>query len=250
MNTNTAVIFLLASVVDEADGGRVDRALRLAFAGALESLEQNIDVPDVEERREELSEHLRDWNAELAAPLTRETWLLVFSHLDADAQRLFQRAYEDLMRAAEASAGTGATTEQESSAMHVALALAPVEELLLELPHTTLVPSRGRDDHDERRRTLTPEVQWQAASDDDPVCVVWRDGYETLIASMSLMLHEGLTIWRLVFADAQPGRSVEHRTPRADGTAREIAEATLPDALRWASDELRPEYAVKSEPPA
>ena len=65
-------------------------------------------------------------------------------------------------------------------------ALTPAEQLLADLPHTTLDRSQGADDYELRRRSLSIEVTDQPDSGDtvytEPLRVHSRDGCHTLVA--------------------------------------------------------------------
>jgi hypothetical protein len=247
----TAFLLLLASTSDD-ERDRLYDALDRAVADARRSLQESLDgvhVPAVVERHAELVGH-PGHPTPLAPALAPGTWLLVLSHLDADSQRVLQRTYEELQRGAEVTVEHGEPAD--GSVGSVTAALAAVEDLLVELPYTTLERSIGPDDHDSRRATLKIELEWATPGVEEdlagPVCVVWRDGYETEVASMRMGVFDQNVNWRLEVGDPVPGRSAERVLPREADDLRLIARDGLADAIGWANAELGNRYTFVTLP--
>lgn len=124
-------------------------------------------------------------------------------------------------------------------------ALTPAEDVLAELPYTTLERSPGPDDHDSRRRSLMIEVEWpepitlQDAG--TPVHVTWRDGYESEVATIPAGVLAAYQERRLYFSDP-PGREAEYIVQRGEGDRREVARGGLADAIGWANGEIGDRY--------
>ncbi|MGH2853065.1 MAG: hypothetical protein ACRDLF_02590 [Solirubrobacteraceae bacterium] len=246
-------IYLLIDSADHADGSeQMTGALGRALAETQQELGDSLEgrhLPDVEERHAELDAYICD--AAAAPPLSHATWLLVLSHLSPDEQQRLQREYEQLARGATAAADYGEQrAEAAEGLMH---ALTPAEELLAELPHTTLDRSEGVDDYEQRRRSLTIEVTDQPDSDDasytEPLRVVWRDGYHSLVATMTAGCYEQQLHWKLDIEDPSPGREASLFAPLASTDAREAARDNLGAALAWAATELGDTYTIAPWPP-
>jgi hypothetical protein len=67
---------------------------------------------------------------------------------------------------------------------------------------------------------------------------MWRDGYESQVATMVLMLHADTALWRLEVEDPAPGRTAELVTPRKHTDPFEAANIGLAAAIQWANREL------------
>ncbi len=246
-------VYLLIDAADHADGSeQMTVALGRALAETQQALGDSLEgehLPEVEERHAELDAYLCDGSAR--PPLSHATWLLVLSHLSAVEQRRLQREYEQLARGATAAAEYG---EQRAGAaeglMH---ALTPAEQLLAELPHTTFKRSEGVDDYEQRRRSLTIEVTDQPddgdASYTEPLRVMWRDGYHSLVATMTAGCYEGELHWRLDVEDPPPGRERSRLVPMGQDDARQAARDDLESALAWAAAELGDSYTIAPHRP-
>ncbi len=239
-------VFLLIDSADE-DGGELGAALRCAFTQARQGLGDSLEgphLPEVEEHYAELDAYPSDGRG--APPLGYATWLLVLSHLSPDEQRRLQREYEQLARAADTVVAFGERRSGDAEGlMH---ALTPVEHLLADLPHTTLDRSQGPDDYELRRRSLSIEVTDQPDSGDvaytEPLCVHWRDGYHTLVATMTAGRYEQQLHWKLEVEDPPPGRDASRFLPIASDDAHQAARDDLEEALAWAARELGDHYTI------
>jgi hypothetical protein len=238
-------VFMLIDSADE-DGGELGGALRRAFAQARQSLGDDLEgrhLPEVEQRYAELDAYLNDGRG--APPLGYTTWLLVLSHLSPDEQRALQREYEELAHAADTVVAFGEPRSSEAGEglMH---ALIAVEQLLAELPHTTL--DRPKDDYDLRRRSLTIEVTDQPDSGDsvysEPLRVHWRDGYQSLVATMTAGFYEHQLHWKLEIEDPPPGRETSRYLPTTSEDAHQAARDDLEEALAWAAQALGEHYTI------
>lgn len=238
-------VFLLIDSADE-DGGELGGALRRAFAQARQTLGNDLEgrhLPEVEQRYGELDAYLNDGRG--APPLGYTTWLLVLSHLSPDAQRALQREYEELAYAADTVVAFGEPRPSEGgeSLMH---ALIAVEQLLAELPHTTL--DRPKDDYELRRRSLKIEVTDQPESGNsvysEPLRVHWRDGYQSLVATMTAGFYEQQLHWKLDIEDPAPGRETSRYLPITSEDAHQAARDDLREALTWAAGELGENYTI------
>ncbi len=240
-NTNVAVLRLISSARAE-DQNKLNQAMRQAFSATWRSLEEDLrreHLPELEDRHSELAAFQE--GGDPAAPLTRDTWLLVLSHLPSDMQLLLQAIYEELERGAETALEYGEQTDGE--AQSVMQALAPVEDLLVELPYTTLTRSLGPDDHDLRLRTLSTEIELNDEDSKDfpsmsPVRVEWRDGYESLVATLTAWWYEEAVRWTLDIRDPPPGRATERVVPCEQTSFRETVKTDLDDTIAWATGEL------------
>jgi hypothetical protein len=236
-------MFLLIDSADE-DGGELGLALQRAFAQARQSLGDDLEarhLPEVEDRYAELDAYLSDGRD--APPLGYAAWLLVLSHLAPDEQRTLQHEYEELARAADTVVAFGERQRSEGAEglMH---ALIAVEQLLAELPHTTL--DAPKDDYELRRRSLSIEVTDLPESEDavysEPLRVHWRDGYQTLVATMTAGCCEQQLHWKLDIEDPPPGRETSRYLPFPAADARQAAHEDLREALAWAARELGEHY--------
>jgi len=225
-------------------------ALRRACSATQTALEEDLErphLPEVEDRVNELAAFLDADEDDNAAQLADSTWLLVLSHLAPEEQRALQDSYEALAR------GTGAAIEygerREGQADWLMQTLAPVEQLLAELPYTTLEPS-GRDDYELRRRALSVEVVWADRDSKDaesggPLYITWCDGYQTTVATMTAGLFQGTLCWTLDITDPAPGRSAERVLPGSSEDVRTAARDDLQAALEWAANELGDRYVIR-----
>jgi hypothetical protein len=238
-------VFMLIDSADQ-DGGELAGALRRAFAQARQSIGNDLEarhLPEIEQRYAELDAYLNDGRGAPAFGYT--TWLLALSHLSPDEQRALQRQYEELAHAADTVVAFGEPRPSEAgeSLMH---ALIAVEQLLAELPHTTL--DRPKDDYDLRRRSLTIEVTDQPDSGDsiysEPLRVHWRDGYQSLVATMTAGFYEQQLHWKLETEDPPPGRETSRYLPITSEDAHQAARDDLPEALTWAARELGEQYTI------
>jgi hypothetical protein len=136
-----------------------------------------------------------------------------------------QQEYERLARGATAAAEYG--EQRAGTAEGLMHALTPAEQLLAELPHTTLDASPGVDDYEQRRHSLTIEVTDQPDSRDavytEPLRVVWRDGYHSLVATMTAGCYEQELHWRLEVQDPPPGRELSRFVAIGQADARQAA---------------------------
>lgn len=238
-------VFMLIDSADE-DGGELGAALRRAFAQARQSLGNDLEahhLPEVEERYAELDAYLSD--ARGAPPLGYATWLLVLSHLSPDEQRALQHEYEELARAADTVVAFG-ERQPSGTAEGLMHALIAVEQLLAELPHTTL--DQPKDDYELRRRSLSVQVTDQRDSGDsiytEPLRVHWRDGYESLVARMTASCYEQHLEWKLEIEDPPPGREASRCVPIESDDAHQAACHDLAEALAWAARELDDHYTI------
>lgn len=243
----------LLLLIDSADhdGAELTSALHRAFAQARRRLADDLErshTPELQERHEELDGYL---SGETGGPLRYSTWLLVLSHFSAAEQRRLQREYEQLARGADATSEFGEPRAARVAA-RLMRALFPAEELIAELPHTTLERSEGVDDYVQRRHSLTIEVIEQPDSGDpsytEPLRVIWRDGYHSLVATMTAGCYEQQLDWKLEIEDPSPGREASRFTPIAS-TAEEAARDDLQTALAWAAGELGDTYTIAPWPP-
>jgi hypothetical protein len=115
---------------------------------------------------------------------------------------------------------------------------------------------RVTDDYELRRRSLSIEVTDPPDNDGDDdesseqLRVHWRDGYQTLVATMTARCYEQELHWRLDVEDPPPGRDAWRSVPRASDDARQATRDDLKEALAWAARELGDHYtiaAVKTE---
>ena len=139
----------------------------------------------------------------------------MLGYLDPGQQQLLQSAYEDFRGSFEAGLIYGdddTDTEQTRLAL---ITVAAAESLLAELPHTTFVAPSAPDDHDERRRTLSVEIERMSESEGWPVQVEWLDGYQSRVALMELQYGGAEAWWQLEIEDPPPGRAA--RLELADG---------------------------------
>jgi hypothetical protein len=251
VSIDSALRLLVRSVPDR-EREVLAGAIEEAYSAAVASLESDLGRAhsrELEDRHAELAAHPRR-PAAGAPALAPDAWLLVLSHLSPGTQRLLQATYEDLQRASEAGA-LEEGDEMEGAAPDVSLQITPAEALLAELPHTSFAP--GPADHDLLRRTLSIDVYWEDLADDDAdpavaVRVLWRDGYETLIADMSGNVSEARLCWTLEVHDPAPGRSATRLGAMRSDDAREAAAGDLAAALAWANRELGDRYGILGEP--
>jgi hypothetical protein len=213
--------------------GRVDTALKLirkwaandeaallseaisrAHTATLSSLEADLErehPPGLKKRHQELL--TLDVTNVLIDPdrlPPDDLWRLVLSHLDPDQQQLLQKTYEDLREGLEAEIicdeDDDANTKQAQGTLN---ALAVVEDVLAELPHTTFAPPSAPDDHDRRRRTLSIEIDRHYEASVFPVLVEWLDGYQDCVAAMELYRDYSSAWWYLDIYDPPPGREIQ-----------------------------------------
>ena len=215
---------------------------------ARESVERDLKTApslELKRRQRELIALLRD--STRTQPLVPELWRLVLSELPPDKQRLLAAIYDELQRSSEATLDEG--DELEDLAARVSEILGPMEDMLA---HATGEPSSGTGDYDALRRTLSVEVEWGRGDDDGemphPVGVLWRDGYESVVATMTGDAVEDQFCWILEIDDPAPGRSETRVTPLGSRSARDAAIGELDSALEWAARELGDHYIIVRAP--
>jgi hypothetical protein len=246
-----AIRLLAAAAADAL--GNADFTLLLASLAVQKSLEEDLarsHTLEQEERHEELTALLEN---PYEQPLARDTWALVLANLGPEEQHSLQTVYEDLARGAEVSIeyGNQADAETAEELMHT---LYPVEALLAELPHTNLERSLGPDDHDLRRRALSVDVSWSQPDSDAPpgygtVDVIWRDGYQTTVATMTVAIHDDHGAWVLEISDPAPGRTAHLVVDiRPSESAPDTARRTIEQALAWAQLQLGDDYVLQPSP--
>lgn len=236
-SVHDAVVVLIDAADD--DGGELGVALRRAFAEAQQGLDDHLagpHMPEVEERRAELDAYLSGGGTRLGYA----AWLLVLSYLSPEEQRSLQRQYE----AFEGAAGVEIEFEMGSGeAEELMHALNPAEQLLVDLPYTTLDRSPGVDDYEQRRRSLSIEVT-EEPDPDEPLLVVLRDGYGTLVATMAAGCYEQRLHWMLAILDPAPAREASRFLPIPTDDVRQAAREDLKDAVAWAGAELGDRYTI------
>lgn len=268
-----ALLELCSSDEREALLGPLIRGLSAAL-GTVEDDLQGPHEPELRDRYAELSALAA---ALSVAPPSRHTvsteaaWRVALAHLEPADQRLAQKVFERV----ETSLGPVAMDSDASdAAVFAAAMLEPARRLISELPYTTLAaPGPGRDDYVQRRRTLHCEIaRLPEHEGDTPLRAEWRDGYETLVATLE-PADDG-TSWALEIADPPPGRRAELDLPggavggallvnavlsegvdpRASARARRegwglllaAGERDLDRAIDWATGELGDNYVVRS----
>jgi hypothetical protein len=198
-------------------------ALGDALDAALTGSEQVLEGASTTEHHKRRSELLELAAALGEGPLVpcehdhRAAWRLLLSHL---SQRQQERLEAELGRALSNLEQSAAEEEPGSQMAADTLELfSEAQQLVSELPYATIAaPGPGRDDHDDRRRTLRVEVErsQDPVRDPTPVRAAWRDGYQTLIAQMFVEMGQDCAWWRLEIEDPAPGREVRRDLP--DGT--------------------------------
>jgi hypothetical protein len=224
---------LRRAIMSGGQNGKVDTALKLirkwapddesallseaissAYNATLSSLEADLareHAPGLKKRHQEL----------LALDVTNilidpdrlppdDLWRLLLSHLDPGQQQLLQKTYEDLREALEAEIicdeDDDANTKQAQGTLN---ALAVMEDVLAELPHTPFAPPSAPDDYDRRRRTLSIEIDRHYEAAEFPVLVEWLDGYQDCVAAMELYRDYSSAWWYLDIYDPPPGRTIQ-----------------------------------------
>jgi hypothetical protein len=226
---------LLLAACEEDPYRPLTDALIFAVDSALEQVDVNLQVTDSEElheRRRELCALLKQIAGHSEpddCPAGVAVWRLVLSYLPASAQQLAQEALEAIHRAAALDdSGEEEDARLAADAQRVLVAVEPLERLLAELPHTTLTVGLGRDDHVQRRRTLHVEVCCELEPvGASPIRVEWRDGYETLIAVMSLAWAAAQAYWLLDIQDPPPGRELQQELAAGGQAAARLSELSL-----------------------
>ena len=253
----------------------LSQAVSNAHAAALRSIEADLandHPPELKKRHEELlALDVANTHIGLATLHPDDLWRLVLSYLDPGQQRLLQETYENLQSSLEAGVIYGdddAGAEQAQAALNV---VAPAENLLAGLPHTTFAPASAPDDHDERRRTLSVEIERRYDYVNFPVQVEWLDGYQSRVAVMELNFGGAKAWWQLDIEDPPPGRGArlelvgglegamlsyqgEHEAPdqrtgarmQREGYALLVAatERELENAITWGTQELGDRFTV------
>jgi hypothetical protein len=208
----TAVKLILAWEHRE-EAGLLPHAVSNAYVAALRSIEADLEhehLPELDKRHQEmvaLGTTIVGHDPE--GPPPDDAWWLMLMYLDPGQQRLLQASYEDLRGSLEAGAiyeDDAAGAERAQAALN---AIAPAEELLAELPHTTFARPSAPDDHDERRRTLSVEIERQSDLPMSPVRVEWLDGYQSRVAVMELHADDRSAWWQLDIDDPPPGRGTQ-----------------------------------------
>ena len=253
----------------------LSQAVSNAHAAALRSIEADLandHPPELKKRHEELlALDVANTHIGLATLHPDDLWRLVLSYLDPGQQRLLQETYENLQSSLEAGVIYGdddAGAEQAQAALNV---VAPAEDLLAGLPHTTFARASAPDDHDERRRTLSVEIERRYDYVNFPVQVEWLDGYQSRVAVMELNFGGAKAWWQLDIEDPPPGRGArlelvgglegamlsyqgEHEAPdqrtgarmQREGYALLVAatERELENAITWGTQELGDRFTV------
>jgi len=259
---------------------QLSNAVSSAYTAALRSLEADLErehLPELHKRHQEL----------LALDVTNtridpdrlppdDLWRLLLTYLAPGEQQLLQTTYEDLRRCFETGVIYG---DDDADTQQVQLTLntvAAAENLLAELPHTTFAPPSAPDDHDERRQTLSIEIERTSESEGSPVQVEWLDGYQSRVALMELHYGGAQASWQLEIEDPPPGRGArlelvgglegaklayqgEHETldPRTGARLQRegyalilaAAERELENAIAWATDQLANRFTVMGDAP-
>ncbi len=170
--------------------------------------------------------------------------MLVLSHLPQEIQLHLDTAYEEAQAAFEASLELGGQLDRESE--RLLEGLATVGSLLSAMPYTSL--TEGPDDHDRRRRTLFMELTVEPTAepnDPDTLVVQWRDGYETLVATMTSLVYERRLRWNLEIHDPAPGRDLERTVRLRPTDTEEAVTDDLRAALSWAQGALGEGYVIR-----
>jgi hypothetical protein len=121
----------------------LSRAVHIAYGVALCSIQIDLErehLPELETRYEELVALAIGDDPDVRPP--DDLWLLVLTYLEPGEQRLLQATYEDLRNAFETLAIYEDDDAEFERTRAILMAVAPAEELLAELPHTTFVPPR------------------------------------------------------------------------------------------------------------
>jgi len=191
----------------------LSQAVSNAHAAALRSIEADLangHPPELKKRHQELlALDVTNTHIGLETVHTDDLWRLVLSYLDPGQQRLLQETYENLQSSLEAGVVYGdddAGAKQAQAALNV---VAPAEELLAELPHTTFARASAPDDHDQLRRTLRIEIERANDSGRRMVQVEWLDGYQSRVAAMELHCDDRSAWWQLAIDDPPPGRGAQ-----------------------------------------
>jgi hypothetical protein len=183
----------------------LSRAVHIAYGVALCSIQMDLEreyLPELEWRYEELVALAIGDDPEVRPP--DDVWLLVLTYLEPGEQRLLQATYEDLRNVLETLAMFQDDDAEFERTRAILMAVAPAEELLAELPDTTFVAASAPDDYDQRRRTLSIEIE---RPNDSEVYVEWLDGYESRVATMALLAGGGGACWQLVINDPPLSRA-------------------------------------------
>jgi hypothetical protein len=192
------------STVDRKETTVLSLAVHIAYGVALCSIQMDLErehLPELEWRYEELVALAIGDDPEVLP--ADDLWLLVLTYLKPGEQRLLQATYEDLRNAFETLAIYEDDDAEFERTRAILMAVAPAEELLAELPHTTFAPPSAPDDYDQRRRTLSIEIE---RPNDSEVYVEWLDGYESCVATMALLAGGVGACWQLEIDDPPLGR--------------------------------------------
>jgi hypothetical protein len=248
VTADAAVRMIVAAAPDE-DRETLDAAIREAGFAALRVLEEDLrsaHLSAVDDRHVELVAFAKEGRQ----PLAPGTWQFVLAHLAADMQRVLGSIYRELDVGLEAA--MLADGEQERGLETLSRALVVAEDLMSDLPYTTIERASAPDDYELRRRRLSQEIQWYAP---DVQCqwpvhavqVLWRDGYESHVAAMVVAIEADHVGWLLEIDDPAPGRSVRRIVPRSSEDLFEEATRTIDDAIAWAQSELGDRYTFVSD---
>lgn len=82
------------------------------------------------------------------------------------------------------------------------------------------------------------DEHWKDTSCISPVRVEWRDGYESLMATLTAWWYEESVRWTLEIDDPPPGHQTERVVPCEQAKMYETVKTGLDDAIAWATGEL------------
>jgi len=259
---------------------QLSHAVSSAYTAALRSLEADLErehLPELHKRHQQLlALDVANTRIDPDRLPPDDLWRLVLTYLDPGQQQLLQRTYEDFRRSFEAGLIYGDDDADTQQAQLTLNTVAAAENLLAELPHTTFAPPSAPDDHDERRQTLSIEIERRSESEGSPVHVEWLDGYQSRVALMELHYGGAQASWQLEIEDPPPGRGArlelvgglegaklayqgEHETldPRTGARLQRegyalilaAAERELENAIAWAQDQITNRFTVMGDAP-
>jgi hypothetical protein len=298
---HTAMWLLICGMTTEEERKAITEAILGAVDAALQSVEQDLSrshTPELHARHHELIEFAGALAKEALAAEVRIAmtlagaldpangrvheiaWRMVLAHMTSEQQQLLQAAFVRFRDTLEQYVITG---DDPAHAQQVLVALDPAQQLLAELPFTSLPPpGPGPDTHDHLRRTLTVEIERESPVDDDGdrglgarlMRVEWRDGYQMRVAKLDIssFASDGAS-WVLEVEDPSPGRSEQlllpgtaeafrlyvaaeaEPDPRAGARMQRegnrlleaAAERELQHAIRWGTRQLGEHYTVRAQ---
>lgn len=291
---------LICGMITEEERKAITEAILQAIDAALQSVKQDLSrshTPKLHVRHHELIELAGALAREALAAETRiamtlagaldpasgrvheNAWRMVLAHMTSEQQQHLEAAFVRFRDTLEQYVITG---DDPQHAQRVLVALDPAQQLLAELPFTSLSPpGPGPDTHDHLRRTLTVEVERESPVEDEDdrglearsMRVEWRDGYQMRVAKLEISSFgpDGAS-WELEVEDPSPGRS-EHLLlpgtvevfrlyaaaeaepdPRAsarmqregDRLLEAAAERDLQHAIQWGTRQLGEQYTVRA----